>query len=286
MKIVTDLERILDAFVTRDTELARRVCGEDADVDALKEQIFRELLTFMMEDPKTIPRSIPSGGASACAGPPGPAAVSRVISGSTYAMAWPCAPITRSGTGNTLSRRTVEPAPRASAATTGTMPSLCSRPSIGVRIRLAIVARLRRVVISALLGRRRRGQRFRRTRERKFRESLRAPRASHAANATIDAALARAADPRARGTGGRGVPPRAVVRAAARGAANAQRGRVASGPRSGNRPSVSDQPVWIWTDPTRDPAPSRRVDPHTCSDVPSGATFARLEVDAFRPLAV
>src|SRR6267378_8402011 len=48
----------LDAFVTRDTELARRVCAEDADVDALKEQLFRELLTFMMEDPKTIPRAI------------------------------------------------------------------------------------------------------------------------------------------------------------------------------------------------------------------------------------
>src|SRR5436309_9866557 len=38
--------------------VARRVCGEDADVDALKEQIFRELLTYMMEDPKTIPRAI------------------------------------------------------------------------------------------------------------------------------------------------------------------------------------------------------------------------------------
>src|SRR3989442_1161112 len=48
----------LDAFVSRDTELARRVCGEDADVDALKEQVFRELLTFMMEDPRTIPRAI------------------------------------------------------------------------------------------------------------------------------------------------------------------------------------------------------------------------------------
>jgi phosphate transport system protein len=48
----------LDAFVSRDTDLARRVCGEDADVDALKEQIFRELLTYMMEDPKTIPRAI------------------------------------------------------------------------------------------------------------------------------------------------------------------------------------------------------------------------------------
>ena len=48
----------LDAFVARDTELARKVCAEDAEVDALKEQIFRELLTFMMEDARTIPRAI------------------------------------------------------------------------------------------------------------------------------------------------------------------------------------------------------------------------------------
>jgi len=48
----------LDAFVGRDTQLARQVCGEDAEVDSLKEQIFRELLTYMMSDPKTIPRAI------------------------------------------------------------------------------------------------------------------------------------------------------------------------------------------------------------------------------------
>ena len=48
----------LDAFVTRDTELARRVCAADAEVDGLNEQIFRELLTFMMEDARTIPRAI------------------------------------------------------------------------------------------------------------------------------------------------------------------------------------------------------------------------------------
>ena len=48
----------LDAFVARDTGLARRVCAEDAEVDGLKEQIFRELLTFMMADAKTIPRAI------------------------------------------------------------------------------------------------------------------------------------------------------------------------------------------------------------------------------------
>jgi phosphate transport system protein len=48
----------LDAFVARDTELARQVCAADAEVDAFKEQIFRELLTFMMGDTTTIPRAI------------------------------------------------------------------------------------------------------------------------------------------------------------------------------------------------------------------------------------
>jgi len=48
----------LDAFVSGDTALARKVCAADNEVDGLKEQIFRELLTFMMEDAKTIPRAI------------------------------------------------------------------------------------------------------------------------------------------------------------------------------------------------------------------------------------
>ena len=48
----------LDAFVACDTALARAVCAEDEAVDALKEQIFRELLTFMMADPRTIPRAL------------------------------------------------------------------------------------------------------------------------------------------------------------------------------------------------------------------------------------
>jgi phosphate transport system protein len=48
----------LDAFVARDTALARQVCAADAEVDALKEQIFRELLTYMMEDPRTVSRAI------------------------------------------------------------------------------------------------------------------------------------------------------------------------------------------------------------------------------------
>jgi phosphate transport system protein len=57
-KVEGMVKQSLDAFVTRDTALARQVCAEDAEVDALKEQIFRELLTFMMEDARTIPRAI------------------------------------------------------------------------------------------------------------------------------------------------------------------------------------------------------------------------------------
>jgi phosphate transport system protein len=48
----------LDAFVARDTALARRVRAEDGAVDDLNHQIFRELLTFMTADPATIPRAI------------------------------------------------------------------------------------------------------------------------------------------------------------------------------------------------------------------------------------
>lgn len=52
------VKEALDAFVARDTELARQVCAKDAEVDGIKEQVFRELLTYMMSDPKTIPRAI------------------------------------------------------------------------------------------------------------------------------------------------------------------------------------------------------------------------------------
>ena len=48
------LRDALDAFVRRDTELARRVLNEDDALDALKTQIFRELLTYMLQDPATI----------------------------------------------------------------------------------------------------------------------------------------------------------------------------------------------------------------------------------------
>jgi len=49
------LKDSLDAFVGRDVQLARRVRTADAVVDGLREQIIRVLLTFMMQDPQTIP---------------------------------------------------------------------------------------------------------------------------------------------------------------------------------------------------------------------------------------
>jgi len=48
----------LDAFVRKDTELARDVCRRDDEVDALNDQVFRELLTYMMQDPRTITRAV------------------------------------------------------------------------------------------------------------------------------------------------------------------------------------------------------------------------------------
>ncbi len=48
----------LDAFVNRDPELAREVCRRDDEVDQLNHQIFRELLTYMIQDPKAITRSV------------------------------------------------------------------------------------------------------------------------------------------------------------------------------------------------------------------------------------
>jgi phosphate transport system protein len=47
----------LEAFVKEDVELAWKVTNEDEKVDQLTEQIFRELLTYMSEDLKTISRS-------------------------------------------------------------------------------------------------------------------------------------------------------------------------------------------------------------------------------------
>ncbi len=48
----------LNAFVNRDEKLARLVCERDDEVDSLNDQVFRELLTYMMNDQSTINRSV------------------------------------------------------------------------------------------------------------------------------------------------------------------------------------------------------------------------------------
>jgi phosphate transport system protein len=51
------LRRSLDAFVNRDAETAKKISTEDDIIDQLYDQVFRELLVFMAEDPKTITRA-------------------------------------------------------------------------------------------------------------------------------------------------------------------------------------------------------------------------------------
>ncbi len=48
----------IDAFVKEDAALARKVLKDDDLVDDLMEQVFRELLSYMIEDPHTISRAI------------------------------------------------------------------------------------------------------------------------------------------------------------------------------------------------------------------------------------
>ncbi len=51
------LHRSLDALINRDADAAKQIVSEDDEVDNLYDQVFRELLTFMAEDPKTITRA-------------------------------------------------------------------------------------------------------------------------------------------------------------------------------------------------------------------------------------
>ena len=54
----TMVKESIDAFVKDDSALARKVLANDDLVDDLMEQIFRELLSYMIEDPHTITRAI------------------------------------------------------------------------------------------------------------------------------------------------------------------------------------------------------------------------------------
>ncbi len=50
------LTKSIDAFINKDAEAAKAICNEDDKVDELYDQIYRELLTFMIEDPMIITR--------------------------------------------------------------------------------------------------------------------------------------------------------------------------------------------------------------------------------------
>ncbi len=56
-KTVQMLRQSLNAFVNCDADAARQIATEDDEVDNLYNQVFRELLSFMIEDPKTITRA-------------------------------------------------------------------------------------------------------------------------------------------------------------------------------------------------------------------------------------
>ena len=56
-KTIDMLNRSLDAFTKPDAESAKAIIAEDDYIDNLYDQVFRELLTFMAEDPKTITRA-------------------------------------------------------------------------------------------------------------------------------------------------------------------------------------------------------------------------------------
>jgi phosphate transport system protein len=57
-EVRTMVREALDAFVRHDVKLAREVLNRDDSVDALKNQIFRELITYMVSDPRAIERAI------------------------------------------------------------------------------------------------------------------------------------------------------------------------------------------------------------------------------------
>lgn len=53
------LKKSMEAFVKRDAEAAKTICNEDDNVDRLYDRVYHELLTCMIQDPKTISRATP-----------------------------------------------------------------------------------------------------------------------------------------------------------------------------------------------------------------------------------
>jgi phosphate transport system protein len=52
--VIAQLKRVLDAYAALETDAANKVWTRDEEVDEHYQALFRELLTYMMEDPRTI----------------------------------------------------------------------------------------------------------------------------------------------------------------------------------------------------------------------------------------
>jgi len=52
------LREAIDAYVKRDPALAQAVLAQDDTLDGLKDQVFRELLTYMLQSPQTVEPSL------------------------------------------------------------------------------------------------------------------------------------------------------------------------------------------------------------------------------------
>ena len=52
------LRQVMEAFLARDVASAEAAARMDDEVDALRSQVFRELLTYMLSDPTTVPRAL------------------------------------------------------------------------------------------------------------------------------------------------------------------------------------------------------------------------------------
>lgn len=57
-KAIEMLQESLDAFIRKDSRLAREVCEKDDEVDNYEPQIVRELMTFVMSDPSILDRAL------------------------------------------------------------------------------------------------------------------------------------------------------------------------------------------------------------------------------------
>ncbi len=57
-KVIWALSASMDTIYNGDTDLAREICWEDREIDELRDQIYRELMTYMQDSPDNIQRAL------------------------------------------------------------------------------------------------------------------------------------------------------------------------------------------------------------------------------------